>query len=237
MEETVSPRLYEALMALKPHELSPNAWTVKAKVNRNVFTDIRNRGRARYDTLEKLLDAIGVSLAAFEAEIAPVRTEVAAVGLPTAAEVRHAFRGEDPLPAIPVLGTAVAGEHGDLDEDIELVELHISDVLDYKARPLSLAEDPRAYGVNILTDSMAPKFEPGETIAVTPRANISIRDYVLVQLRGSDGENERISMVLIKRLNRRGAAFVELEQFNPPKIFRIDARRVVAMHKVAGTLF
>jgi phage repressor protein C with HTH and peptisase S24 domain len=238
MGDVRTPSMYDTLMRLKPDGLTPNAWALKAGVNRNVFNDVRTRGHLKLDTLEKLLDAAGVSLAQYEAEASPiVATEVAAAGLPTAAEVRHAFRGETPLPAIPVLGTVIAGEHGDLDQDIELVELHLSEVLDYKARPASLSGDPRAYGVNILTDSMAPKFEPGETIAVTPKATVSIRDYVVVQLRGAEGDDERVKMVLVKRLVRRTADYVELCQFNPEKTFRIDARRVVAMHKVAGTLF
>lgn len=223
-------------MALRPEGLKRNRWAVKAGVNRNVFADFKKRGRIEHETEVKLLEAIGVSWAEFEAIMAPVRSEVAATGISSTSDVLRAYHGEEPLRPLPLVGTAIGGEHGDLEEEIDLVELHLGEVLDYVARPASLARDPDAYAVGMLTDSMAPKFEPGDRIAVSPRQPVAINDYVLVQLRGREGDDERIKTVLIKRLKRRGAGFVELEQFNPPKIFRIDARRVAAMHHVRGTL-
>jgi phage repressor protein C with HTH and peptisase S24 domain len=43
-------------------------------------------------------------------------------------------------------------------------------------------------------------------------------------------------MVLIKRLVRRSAHFVELAQFNPPMTFRVPSERVAAIHRVRGRL-
>jgi len=38
--------------------------------------------------------------------------------------------------------------------------------------------------------------------------------------------------VLLKRLIRRSGSYIELEQFNPPAKFRVDAARVKAVHRV-----
>lgn len=232
-----TPALYALLSRLRPEGMTEAEWARRAGVSSSFFQDVRKGRRPRSDNLEKVVEAIGLSPAQFYALEAPVLTEVAATGIHGFGDVRRAFHGEKPLPALPLLGTAIAGEHGDLDDDVELVELNFSHVLDYLVRPASLARDPDAYALTILTDSMAPKFEPGDSVAVSPRSGIAIRDYVIVQLRGKAGDDDRVKMVLLKRLVRRGAGFVELCQFNPEKTFRIDARRVAAMHKVTGTLF
>lgn len=237
MAEPGNQPILDTLLALKPAELTANAWAKKAGVNRNIFQDIRVRDNVTQKVLEKLLDAAGASLAQYEAARSMVRTEVAGAGLVGSGEVRRAYHGEEPARPLPLLGTAIGGDHGDIDEDVELVELNLGEILDYVARPASLAGDPDAYALTILSDSMAPKFEPNDRVAVSPRQPVSIGDYVIVQLRGREGDDDRIKMVLIKRLVRRGAGFVELRQYNPDMTFRIDAKRVAAMHKVKGTLF
>ena len=64
---TDEPPLYRDLMRLKPDELTPNGWAVKAGVSRTVWSDMRRHGNPSRRTLEKLLDAAGSSLAEFEA--------------------------------------------------------------------------------------------------------------------------------------------------------------------------
>lgn len=229
MADTADPPIYANLMKVKPPELKPGTWARRAGLARNIFNDIRAHGNPKRETVGKLLDAIGVSWAQFEALSEPIRSEVAGAGV---TDIRAAFEGDDRLPPLKLLGTAMGAEDGDLEEDVDLTELHIEDVLDWLPRPAVLARDNDAYALTILNDSMAPRYEPGERVGVSPRSPISIGDYVIVYLRRGEGEDERIHMVLIKRLKRRGAGFVELEQFNPPKIFRIENRRVAKMHKV-----
>lgn len=233
MASAPATSLYEALMAVKPDDLTPNAWAVRAGVNRNVFNDVRRRGTLKTDILQKLLGAVDVSFAQFDAGLHPVKTEVAGTGVSGAADVRREFFGEKPA-QMPLLGTATGGEYGDIDEDIELTELHLGEVLDYLAKPLSLARDKDAYALTIVGDSMAPRFKPGERVAVSPLASIAIGDDVIVQLRGMDGEDERVKMVLIKELVRRSASTVTLRQHNPARDFTVARGRVVSMHKVQG---
>lgn len=234
---TDSQKIYELLISMKPSSIrSERQWTLLAGVSPSFFNGLKNGHAPGVATLNKVLAAAEIEPSHFHALREPVRTEVAGARL-VGGDVRRAMHGDKSLPALPLVGTAIGGDHGDIDDDIELTELHLSDVLDWLTRPASLAGDPDAYALTILSDSMAPKFEPNERVAVSPRAPVSIGDYVIAQLRGAEGEDERVKTVLIKRLKRRGAGFVELEQFNPPKIFRIEARRVASLHKVKGAMF
>ena len=59
--------IYRQLMRFKPEDLSANAWAVRAGVSRTVWADMRRHGNPSRRTLEKLLGAVGSSLAEFEA--------------------------------------------------------------------------------------------------------------------------------------------------------------------------
>lgn len=241
VEATVNPPIFEALMRFKPAGLSANAWAVRAGVSRTVWADIRRHGNPTRRTLERLLAAAGSNIAEFESlriDGPTVATEVRGTGL-SARDVERAWHGPSPAKPVPLLGSAIGGEWEGIDEAIELTELYLGEVLDYLARPPSLSGDPGAYAVTIVGDSMAPRFEPGERAFVSPRAPASIGDDVIVQLKDCDAQGDdadRITMVLIKRLVRRSAAFVELRQFNPDLTFRVPSARIAAIHRVRGRL-
>jgi phage repressor protein C with HTH and peptisase S24 domain len=232
--------MYDALMAVKPEGMSLNQWAGRAGVHRSIFNGIRAHGNPTRTTLEKLLAAIGVSLTQFEARLLPVRSEVRSAGLVSERDVEHARHGARNFVPVPLVGSAVGGTIEDLDEHVEMTELHLSEVLDYLARPAILESDPGAYAVTIVGESMAPRFEPGERAFVSPRASVGIGDDVIVQLRaapnGDPDHDQRVTMVLIKRLVKRGPDFLELKQFNPSMTFRLPLGRVAAIHRVVGRL-
>lgn len=236
------PTLIERLMAVKPDGLSANAWALKAGVSRTIFNDIKRRNNVRHDTLTKLLEAADVSLAAFEAGTQPVRSEVRGTGL-NEAEVDR-LRREPQALAVPLVGSAFGGVWEDLDEHVELTELHLAEVLDHLARPAVLTGDLGAYAVTIVGDSMAPRFEPGERAYVSPRLPAYSGDDVIVQLRApapiDDAADQdhanRVTMVLIKRLLKQTAKSVTLRQFNPDMTFDVPLSRVAAVHKVVGRI-
>lgn len=148
--------------------------------------------------------------------------------------------GSGALPAIPVVGSAIAMKTFDPARHIELTEVDMNDVLDHVRRPASLARDGEAYALTIVGDSMWPRFRPGRRVIVSPRAPVSIGDDVIVQLRGIEGDAEhrdRVSVVLIKELVRRSASQLEMRQFNPDVTFSVDLERVAAVHKVVGEVF
>lgn len=234
--ETMSKnsQLYDDLMRVKPPELSLNAWAVKAGTGRSIFTEIRRHGNPTAETLGRLLRAIDLDPARFEAVRQVVETEVRSAGI---ADVHDARYGTKPIPRLKLLGSAVGGQYDE--GGVDLIELHLGDVLDYLARPASLESDGKAYALTVISDSMSPRFEPGERVAVSPRAPVHIGDDVIVQLRGNgeDQNADRIAQVLVKRLVRRSASYVELRQFNPDETFQVPAARIAAIHKVAGRLF
>lgn len=232
-ENDADPPIYRALVALKPQTLKLGTWAREAGLARNAFNGIRAHGNPTPATLDKLLDVIGKSMTDLFSQPDMVRSEVRLADARSLHDRRPTYHAEAPSVQrmIPVLGTAVGGEHGNLDEDIELTELHIGEVVDQVARPHSLANDDAAYALTVVGDSMSPRFEPGEIVIVSPRWSIAIGSDVIVQLRGPDGDGERIKMVLIKKLVRRTANHVELQQYNPPLTFKVEIKRVAALHR------
>ncbi|MHA0333691.1 XRE family transcriptional regulator [Sphingomonas aquatilis] len=142
---------------------------------------------------------------------------------------------------IPVYGTAIGSS-----EDIEALEngkvaveqttLNTGDVIDYFRRPPGLANSRKAYGLYVAGFSMEPAYEPGSVIIVDPSRPPSAQDFVVVYMRGKEDEDSdgdpMVSAVLLKRLVRRSASFVELEQYNPPARFRVGADTISEMHRV-----
>lgn len=92
---------------------------------------------------------------------------------------------------------------------------------------------------------MAPRFEPGERAFVSPKAAVRPGDDVIVQLTDPNGAGDladAVTDVLIKRLVRRTASFIELRQFNPDNTFEVPLDRIarqrgkLAIHRVRGRL-
>lgn len=226
-------QIYEDLMRLKPQELTPNAWAVKAGVSRTVWADMRRHGNPSRRTLEKLLTAAGSSLAEFEAlRIGPGSDVGAARGLADRGALPWAGQA---LPPLPLVATALAGEWGEGAPKVELTELRSGQIVDRLPRPPSLANDPRAYAITVVGDSMWPRFRPGRRVAVSPGAPVAMGDDVLVKLSG--GGDPKTIRVLIKELVRKTASGVELRQFNPDATFEVAAGDIDGIERIAGELF
>lgn len=233
VDEPQPSALYLALMRIKPDDLTPNAWAVKAGVSRPFFNDLRKHGNPKRATLSKVLAAIGWTVDRFEAEtgLYPVDTEVRGAGAVGFGEMKSMVFGEQPLAPLPLYGSAQGGELGE-QHDFALTELDLSEVLDYLRRPAALADDKESYALTIVGSSMSPRFKPGERVGVSPRARVEIGDDVIVQLRGEN--TNRVRRVLIKELVRRNASHVVLKQHNPPRELQVDRSDILAIHKVKG---
>lgn len=144
---------------------------------------------------------------------------------------------------IPIYGTALGGEiefdqtNGDGVLSVEHTELDQSEVVGYLRRPPSLEGRQGLYGIYVQGSSMHPRFADGEAALVDPKRPPMIGDDVVVQL--ACPEDERVTHVLIKRLVRRSASFVELEQFSPALTFRVETARIQCIHRIVpvGELF
>ncbi|UYY60130.1 S24 family peptidase [Sphingomonas sp. S2-65] len=227
--------LFDRLMAVKPDGLSMNAWATGAQVNRSIFADIKKRDAAHPDTVDKLLDFIGLTKAEFHAGVKQEQKEApsAVVRAP-----RLAFRGDDRPRDIPIVGTAECADidfeaDGGVSIPVETLELDMADVVDYARRPVSLDNRRDVYAIYFRGHSMAPRYEPGEIGYVDPMRPARPRDYVIVQLRRGEGEDaDRTVVAMAKRLVKQSASFIELEQFNPAATFRIDRKRVAHIHRI-----
>lgn len=226
--------IYEDLMRFKPHDLTPNAWAVEAGVSRTVWADMRRHGNPSRRTLEKLLIAAGSSLAEFEA-LRISGHEPRQAGMGSALRERGAPAWSGRLPALPLVGSAIAGEWGDPALRIDATEVRLDEVLERIQRPLALANDPAAYAVTIVGNSMWPRFRAGRRIAVSPNGVVGIGDDVVVKLKSAPSDPGG-GPALIKELVGTSASRIELRQFNPDVRFDVPRADIAAIEKVLGEL-
>jgi phage repressor protein C with HTH and peptisase S24 domain len=140
-------------------------------------------------------------------------------------------RRQDMNRDLPVFGTAL-GASSDIVEEgeaIEQIDLHVGEVIDYFRRPPALRNRRDIYALYVQGDSMAPAYESGTGIVVDPKKPPALRDYVVVYLRGDADE---AAAVMLKRLVRRSSEYIELEQYSPPRRFRLDKRQFRDVHRV-----
>lgn len=123
-----------------------------------------------------------------------------------------------------VLGMAECGADG--------WSLWNGDVIDMVEMPANLRGVPGAYAVYVVGASMEPRYHPGELVHIHPGKPLTVGAYVLVQRRAKDGDTPR---AVIKRLVKRTATKIVLEQFNPQKTFEIRADDIVSVHRVVGS--
>jgi phage repressor protein C with HTH and peptisase S24 domain len=125
---------------------------------------------------------------------------------------------------LKVLGMAECGADG--------WSLWNGDVIDMVDRPASLAGVANAYGVYVVGGSMEPRYFPGELVLIHPGKPVTLGAFVLVQRKPKqDGEPP---LAVIKRLIKRTASKITLEQFNPAKSFDIRSDDIVSVHRVVG---
>ncbi|WJW80518.1 XRE family transcriptional regulator [Bartonella sp. TP] len=123
---------------------------------------------------------------------------------------------------LQVYGQAVGGSEGEF-------ILNGSPLYDVLCPP-SLSNTVGAYAVEIVGDSMSPRYEEGEIAYIDPLHPIRRGDYVVVQLKdnGSDAPHAFIKRYLFKTEYE-----LVLEQFNPPKRIKFPLGQVISMHYVA----
>lgn len=136
---------------------------------------------------------------------------------------------------IPLVGTGDCAELTVLDEDGHEIEVERSSFdpeyhVRYIKRPSVLTGDRKAYAIYFHGSSMEPRFFAGEIGIVQPDRHAGPGDYVLAQI--NDGTEDHVVSVLVKRLVRQTSQFYELEQYNPPAVFRLPKRQVTHLHRI-----
>lgn len=135
---------------------------------------------------------------------------------------------------VPVYFTAM-GTYRSADDDSQAIEqafIDPSETLDHFERPPGYLTRGGLYGVYIQGDSMEPRWESGDPCYADPKKTPHIGDDVIVYLVRGIGEEQEMAAVLIKRLVKRSAGFIELRQFNPDITFRVETRHIQAIHRV-----
>lgn len=134
------------------------------------------------------------------------------------------FPAERGMPRdVPIYGVAAANET-DGSFNIEAT------IVDYGRRPPALTAARDVYGLFVASDSMEPVYRRGDLVYVRRRLPPRPGDDVIIQIAAViDGDQPA---AFIKRLVRRHADRVVVEQFNPPRELEFAADVVIALHRV-----
>ncbi|MDP3550632.1 MAG: LexA family transcriptional regulator [Novosphingobium sp.] len=150
-------------------------------------------------------------------------------------DARRDWRGA-PDERLPIYGTGYCDDL-EIEQDghctrIEQTLFDPTTTVGMIERPAALRFATDAYAIYFHGSSMENRFFQGEIGLVTPTPPPRNGDFVVVQL--NDGNGDDVVHVLVKRLVRTTSSYVELEQYNPPIIFRVERQRVTRMHKILG---
>lgn len=135
---------------------------------------------------------------------------------------------------LPIYGTALGASRVEGGEAVEQTTLNTGDIVSYVKRPVILNGNAKAYGLYVQGSSMYPVHPEGSLILAEEKKPPRVGDDVVVYLRanGDDDDGRRSRAVLVKRLVRRTAEYVELEQFTPAVTFRIEREKVLRIDRV-----
>lgn len=162
---------------------------------------------------------------AVEDLFAPVGTPISAPEPVTVSDasrprtVTHAPLSRD----IPVYGTAQAGPEGSF-------LLNMGDPIDWARRPPNLIDVAGIFAIYVEGDSMAPWRQPGDLVFVHEARPAAPGCHVIAEVWSpARGQPPR---AFLKRLLRRTANRIELEQYNPPAVIELAAERVGRLYRV-----
>lgn len=162
--------------------------------------------------------------------------QMAAAFAPNAIPVKMEGAADAPLRFdLPVYGTALGADRDIDGEAIEQVTLNQAEVMQYVRRPTILDRNASAYGLYVAGSSMEPRHQDGEMLLVDPKGQVRSGEDVVVYLRpeceiSDDGATARA--VLVKRLVRRTASYIELEQYQPAQRFKLPTSSVLRLDRV-----
>ncbi|WP_223476457.1 S24 family peptidase [Oricola indica] len=197
-------RIWAAIDALaERNDLSPSGLAKRAGLDSTTFNKSKRfaaDGRPRWpstESLAKIMEATGSSLDVF---MGLVRGDSAPADTEPASPMPHPRAIA--LSEVPIIGMAQAGAGGYFDD----AGFPAGQGWDMVAFPGADLEDD-AYALEITGDSMLPLYREGDTIIVSPTAQVRRGDRVVVKTRGGE--------VMAKTLLRQSSLMVELESANP----------------------
>lgn len=186
--------------------LSPSGLARKAGLDPTTFNKSKRTtadGKLRWPSTEsvaKILDATGVGFADF-------------VGLISGGKPTPVVQQTTAMQRIPVIGYAQAGNDGFFDDGGYPVGAGWDELL------FPAVGDEHAYALEISGDSMDPVYRDGDTVIVSPSAQIRRGDRVVVRLRNAE--------VMAKQLVRESATRIELMSINRAHPDRVIPREEI----------
>lgn len=135
---------------------------------------------------------------------------------------RVPYRAEMPRDVI-VFGTVSGGTE---DADFEMN----GEVVDTVRRPPRLAARSDVFALYLQGSSMSPWRDPGQLVYVEKAKAPRPMDYVVVELKSQP--HDELRPALVKRLLAITPTKLKLRQYNPPKDFEIERRRVGQIYRV-----
>lgn len=122
---------------------------------------------------------------------------------------------------VPVYGLAIGGLDGRFEFNGQIV--------DQVFRPPVLNNVANAYAVFVSGDSMEPRYFAGETVYVHPGKPVRKGHFVVVQVRGEDGEPPH---GYVKQFVAWTPTRLILKQFNPNQEIDFDRDDVISVHRI-----
>ena len=162
---------------------------------------------------------------------APIGSPISLLGTPGEAELINqssARSGPSSLfqalsRDVPVYGSAQAGPEG-------AFHLNSGEPIDWARRPAGLVGVQGVFAIYVEGDSMVPWRQPGDLVFVHEKRPAAPGCHVIAEVwLPEPGHPPR---AFLKKLLRRTATRVELEQYNPPAIIELEAERVGRLHRV-----
>lgn len=161
----------------------------------------------------------------------PPETDSAPQPKPYEPEPNAIFEGRTSLPYptnirdVEELGLTMGGDG----EDDSVFEFN-GQVIDRVMRPQGLLNRKNVFALRVANSSMSPRFEEGDRIYVERMDAPAIGDYVVIELKPP--EDGRPGKSFIKRLVKREAGILTVEQFNPAGYLEFGRREVLRMFRV-----
>ena len=125
---------------------------------------------------------------------------------------------------VELMGIAVGGDDGDFSFNGE--------VAGFVRRPAGIAHLRNVFALHILSDSMVPRYDPGELIYVGGREPVP-GDHVVIEMFPDEGA--KTGKAYVKKLVRRTASEILVQQYNPALQFTFDRYAVRNVWRVIPT--
>lgn len=122
---------------------------------------------------------------------------------------------------VELLGIAVGGDDGDFSFNGEVAGL--------VKRPPGLIGVKKVFALHVLSDSMVPRYDPGEIVYCGGRDPV-IGDHVVIECFPEEGASA--GKAFIKKLVKRHAGEIVVEQYNPPKQLTFDRYAIKHLWRV-----